>query len=360
MNGWNSMDRGLVRSGLDRLFLRRQATFWSRRLRPLWSRTDGRAEVVEIVDETHDTKTFWLRPPRSWAGHDAGQFVTVTCEVNGVATRRCYSLSSRPGEALVAITIKRVEGGLMSPWLHERVHVGDHLALSPASGDFTAPSATRAPLLFLTGGSGITPAMAILRDLTARGALPDTVFIHHARSPRDLAFADELRALAASHRQLSLHLLTDDVDGFFDEATFTALAPDFAARETYLCGPAPLMDRAAGLWDGGYTHTRLHAERFALPTTVATREAVGTPTQATLATSGRTLSLNGAGTLLEQLEQGGATPAHGCRIGICHTCKCIKRAGSVQNLLTGAISDAPNQLIQLCISRPRGDITLDL
>jgi stearoyl-CoA 9-desaturase NADPH oxidoreductase len=82
--------------------------------------------------------------------------------------------------------------------------------------------------------------------------------------------------------------------------------------------------------------------------------------QVRLARSGRDVVAKGAGSLLEQLERAGEHPAHGCRIGICHTCKCRKRSGTVQNLVTGEVSSEPDQEIQLCISVPRSDLEVDL
>jgi ferredoxin len=70
--------------------------------------------------------------------------------------------------------------------------------------------------------------------------------------------------------------------------------------------------------------------------------------------------LEGEGSLLERLERAGERPAHGCRIGICHTCKCRKQSGTVQNAVTGEVSSEPDQEIQLCISVPCSDLELGL
>jgi ferredoxin len=64
--------------------------------------------------------------------------------------------------------------------------------------------------------------------------------------------------------------------------------------------------------------------------------------------------------LLVAAEQAGLQPRYGCRMGICHTCSCVKRTGTVENVLTGEISSEPGERIQLCISRPRTDLTLEL
>ena len=82
--------------------------------------------------------------------------------------------------------------------------------------------------------------------------------------------------------------------------------------------------------------------------------------QVRLGRSERNVVAKGQGSLLEQLERAGERPAHGCRIGICHTCKCRKQSGTVQNLVTGEVSSEPDQEIQLCISMPRSDLELDL
>ncbi len=64
--------------------------------------------------------------------------------------------------------------------------------------------------------------------------------------------------------------------------------------------------------------------------------------------------------LLVAAEQAGLRPRYGCRMGICHTCSCVKRTGTVENVLTGEISSEPGERIQLCISRPRTELTLEL
>lgn len=361
-------DRGLAwRSGRSivarRLLLDRQAEFWMGELDPVRSLGEIRARVVEVVEETDDTKTFLLRPNAAWQGHRAGQFTPVDVEVNGVRVRRCYSISSPPGEALVSITVKRVPGGRVSTWLHEHTRRGDILRLGAAAGDFVLPAATPEKLLLLSGGSGITPVMSMLRDLAARDAMHDVAFVHHARSRADVIFDEELTELAARHAGLRLVLCLDDEPSAprgFEEARFANLVPDFAERSTFLCGPGPLMERAERLWESVGASDLLERESFApaIAPTLVVSSAEGV--QVRLARSDRAVAVKGQGTLLEQLELAGERPAHGCRIGICHSCKCRKQSGTVQNLVTGEVSSEPDQEIQLCISVPRSDLELDL
>ena len=350
-------------TAVRRLFLDRQAEFWMGELDPVRSMNEIRARVVELVEETEDTKTFVLQPNTAWPGHRAGQYTSIEVEIDGVRARRCYSISSAPGEALVSITVKRVSGGRVSSWLHEQVRTGDIVRLGAATGDFVLPTPTPAKILLLSGGSGITPVMSMLRDLAARDAIHDLVFVYYARSRADVIFAEELAYLAAGHPGLRLVLCLDDEASAprgFDEARFAKLVPDFAERSTFLCGPGPLMDRVEQLWEGAGASDLLERERFAPALTLAPVLAPTKEVQLRLARSGRDVVAGGAGTLLEQLERAGERPANGCRMGICHSCKCRKYSGTVQNLVTGKVSSEPDQEIQLCISVPHSDLELDL
>jgi len=165
-----------------RLMLDRQFEFWLGEIRPAWSIDELRARVVDVIDETHDVKTFVLAPNAAWPGHRAGQYVPVDVEIDGKRVRRCYSISSAPGER-IAITVKRVADGRVSTWVHERIQRGDVLPLGAPAGDFVVAEEAPGKLLLISGGSGVTPVMAILRDLAARGEVRDVVFVHCARRP---------------------------------------------------------------------------------------------------------------------------------------------------------------------------------
>ncbi|MBZ0233920.1 MAG: ferredoxin reductase, partial [Deltaproteobacteria bacterium] len=248
------MQTDLLRTVTRRLFLDRQAAFWLERLHPTWSPHELRARVVEVITETPDARTFVLRPNRHWAGHRAGQYTTVEVEIDGVRHRRCYSISSAPSDPRVAITVKRVAGGRVSPWLHEHVRPGHVLRLGPAAGDFgLAPDEPASPLLLIGGGSGLTPLMSILRDLVARDAVRDVVLVVHARRHDDVIFRRELDAIAARHDGLRLFVHLDDLD----EVRLARLVPDFATRTTLLCGPAGLMARVERMWAAAGASARL-------------------------------------------------------------------------------------------------------
>ena len=85
----------------------------------------------------------------------------------------------------------------------------------------------------------------------------------------------------------------------------------------------------------------------------------GAEGRVSFAASGREAANSGL-PLLEQAEDAGLAPEHGCRMGICNTCSCRKTAGTVRNVLTGKISSAGDEQIRICVSLPVGDVALDL
>ena len=342
-----------------RLFLDRHAEFWLGQLHGTWSLGEIRARVVEVVTEARDVKTFRLRPNRLWTGHRPGQYTAIAVDIDGVRVRRCYSISSAPDDRLIAITVKRVSGGRVSSWLHDHVRPGHLVRLDPAAGEFVLPEARPAGLLMLSGGSGITPVMSMLRALDAGDAVGDVTFVHYAHDPDDVIFGAELQAIAGRHLGLRLLLCP----GRFDEARLARMVPDFAARRTFLCGPAGLMRRVESMWAAAGAAPRLQLERFTAagdPPQTAGDDREARAVELRLARTGRTIAATTAGTLLEQLERAGERPPHGCRMGICHTCRCRKRSGTVRNRLTGRVSSEQDEEIQICISEPRSDVDLQL
>ena len=330
-----------------------------------WTLGSIRARVVEVIAETHDTKTFVLEPNGHWPGHVAGQFVPVEVDVEGVRNTRCYSLSSAPSRFTtahaprVAITVKRVAEGRVSTFLHEHLRYGQVVRLGLPSGDFVLPSPRPTKLLLVSGGSGVTPVMAILRSLVASGHVGDVVFVHAARSANDVIFRDELARLAGEHPQLRVITHLDDRSATRLDATKLAdLVPDWAERHTMLCGPAGMMESLAPHWARAGLSRRLQMERFVAPPRPGAAPGTTPRVMLTMLPTGKVAVSEGGATLLEALEAAGETPAFGCRMGICNTCVCRKKSGVVEDSVTGALSSEPDEDIRLCTTRARSDIEL--
>src|ERR1043166_162247 len=160
----------VVATAWRRWFLDRHAEFWLRELGTIWSLGAARARVVDVIDETADTRTLVLAPGRRWPGHRAGQYVPIEIEVDGARVRRCYSISSggaAPGARRIGITVRRVPGGRASAALHQ-LRRGAVVGLGTPAGDFVLDAPVPPQLLLVGGGSAITPVMAMSRDPAAR------------------------------------------------------------------------------------------------------------------------------------------------------------------------------------------------
>lgn len=327
-------------------------------LHPMLSLTKVKARVVKVIDETATTKTFVLQPNALWNGAQSGQFIRVQVEIDGRLTERNYSLSS-PGDAkFLAITVKRLPGGLVSNHLHTKVTVGTVLTISQASGEFVLPSPLPQKMLLLSAGSGITPVMSQLRELQQKNYQGDVIFLHACRSTDEAIFAAELHRIADDFPALTLMTHITANKGRLDARALLASVPDLAERATWICGPAEWMDTVAALWQTEAISAPLHSERFAAAPLKPSQP--GTPVSVAFTASGKTFTTQGSDPLLMQAERAGLTPKQGCRIGICRSCQCFKTSGTVENRQTGEISSAPNELIRLCISSARSDVALDL
>ena len=335
-------------------------------LHPMLSLSEVRVRVVRVIDESVDTKTFVLQPNSLWKVAKAGQFVRLRLEMDGRRVERVYSLSSRPGARRLAITVRRQGCGLVSNYLHSAVKAGDVLTISQIaigimskSQGLIADGIHSLSDLLLSAGSGITPVMAMLRDLQARNFQGDLIFFHVCRTPEEFIFSQQLQTIAAAFPALKLIVHYSHSAGRFGVDMLKSTVPDLTERETWVCAPRALMDAVHQLWDDANINVPLHSERFAAPAFLPTT-AVGTPVAVEFVASGKTFVTSGCDPLLVQAERAGLAPKHGCRIGICRSCQCTKTRGTVENLQTGEISSTPNELIRLCISAARSDVALDL
>ncbi|MEV4725761.1 globin domain-containing protein [Micromonospora humida] len=195
-------------------------------------------------------------------GFVPGQYVSVAVDLDGGRGRqiRQYSLSGRPDADHWRITVKRVRGtagapdGLVSGFLHDHVGPGDVLRLSPPFGEVSAV-AGQGPLLLVSAGIGLTPAMSALAHLAATTPDRPVVLAHADRDGAAHAHRADLVELHARLPRLRLRLWYEEITG--DDAPalpaevsrgridpeLIPLSPD---AHVHLCGPLPFMNRVRG------------------------------------------------------------------------------------------------------------------
>lgn len=321
---------------------------------PTWTLGDSRAKIVTVRKQTSRSVTLGLVPNAAFAAEPApraGQYVNLTVEVDGRRQTRFYSPANAEGDRLMELTIGLHDGGVVSQHLYRHARVGMVVGLDGIGGDFTLPVARPQRVLFVSGGSGITPVMSMLRTMRDEGSDREIAFVHYARTREEACYREELdtmpgiRVLHGYSRQPEAGQLT----GYFDANHLAAAMPD--ADAVFVCGPTALVDAVKALRPDARSESFVPPV-FAVPTRASGATVAFADSRVDVIDDGRSL--------LEQAEAAGLSPQSGCRMGICHTCTRRKTSGAVKNLITGAVSTADEEDVQICVSTPVGDVQLAL
>ena len=208
---------------------------------PTWTVGEARAKVVAVQRQTPRSVTLTLQPNQAFAGFRAGQHINLTVEIDGRRRTRWYSPASAEGAAFIELTVGRHDGGLVSTYLCDHARPAMVVELDSVGGDFTLPGGPPAArprrVLFVSGGSGITPVMSMLRTLRAQRFDGEIAFIHYARSVEEACYRDELAAMANVRVLHGYTRSTEgaDLDGHFGPDHLAAAMPEPDA--VYVCGP---------------------------------------------------------------------------------------------------------------------------
>ncbi|WP_329130205.1 2Fe-2S iron-sulfur cluster-binding protein [Streptomyces sp. NBC_01476] len=298
-----------------------------------------------------------------------GQFFTLVADIGGRPVRRAYSASSAPGSSRLEVTVKHVEGGRFSGYVHRSLRAGDRLAVRGPSGSFHTEPQPPDEIVLVAAGSGVTPMMSMIRTrLADRQGRDRIALLYSSRSTDEIIFAEELTRLAKDHpgRLSVTHVLTSrdgriEADGV--RRWITGLAP---ARDAhyYTCGPEPLMDAVQGVLAGlGVPAGLVHQERFA--SAAGTGAEVTVPREMTVEEDGHavgTVVVEPGQTLLDAGLAAGLPMPYSCTVGNCGDCMVRLRSGEVTqnepNCLTP--QQRADGYVLACVSCPLSKVTLDI
>jgi len=323
---------------------------------------------------------------------------TAPAQADGTVVRRTYTLSSGPADSTYRISVKRE--GRVSRHLHDTLRVGSVLEARAPAGRFTLDAHERRPAVLLAAGVGITPMMAMLRDIVYEGMrtrrMRPTWLFQAARTLGERAFGDELDYL----EQVSggainvVRALSDprgaqaskdyDHEGRIDIALLRDTLP-FDDYDFYLCGPAAFMQSLYdGLRDLNIADERIHAEAFgpasmqrrraeqpakaagasasaaasagagadSAANAAPARAAADQPTPVIFAKSAKEARWTpGSGSLLELAEARGLAPEFSCRAGSCGSCRTRIVEGVVSYANQPEFETAGNEAL-ICCSVP--------
>ena len=204
------------------------------------SDTGKNAKVIRFVSENGYLPPF-----------EAGQYINIFTEIDGVRTSRPYSISSSPKQrAYYEITVARIKDGFVSDFFLDDVKVGDRFEANGPAGVFRfQPVFHSKKSLFLAGGSGITPFLSMTREIVDAALNRDIVMLYGCRSSKAALYDEELRAYSEKYPNFKYHLIVSDEDdswngetGFIDRNLIMRLVPDYAERTCYICGPQVMND----------------------------------------------------------------------------------------------------------------------
>jgi ring-1,2-phenylacetyl-CoA epoxidase subunit PaaE len=214
------------------------------------------------VNETKDAISVVFEHPKNRINYKAGQFLTLIVPVQGKEVRRAYSLCSSPfADTDLAVTVKRVDQGLMSNWLADNLKVGDVLKVMEPMGQFTTEfdQKRKRHLVMFAGGSGITPMMSIIKSILLQEPQSIVSLIYCNRDIDSIIFKSTLEGLETKYegRLHVIHILDNapmnwqGYSGLLNHDMLTRLferIPDWGNETTYLmCGPEGMMKNVESL-----------------------------------------------------------------------------------------------------------------
>jgi len=208
-----------------------------------------------------------------WSGHLPGQHIDMRLTApDGYQAARSYSLAAPAAGGRLEVTIQRIAGGEVSPFLVEDFAVGDQVEVrGPFGGWFVWRPDAVAPVLLVAGGSGVVPLMSMVRARDGVNSAPFRL-VYSVRSPDDRIYADELhrRLKQDDHLDLAyIYTRTSPADDPRMPGRLRAedLVSDRWGPESsptcYVCGPTGFVEAVASLLvTAGHDPKQIRTERF--------------------------------------------------------------------------------------------------
>ena len=232
--------------------------------------------VVSTRTETPTGRSITIDVP-GWPGNIAGQHVDVRLSApDGYQAVRSYSIASAGDDEWLQLAVDRLPDGEVSPYLVDELQNGDQLELrGPLGGWFVwrpevdgVPQTTDVQLI--GGGSGIVPLVAMIRAHAASGSSAKFRLLYSVRTPEDVFFADELKALAGDTLEITWVYTRQAPEGWPTPAgrvTLDALRdatfPASGSPAVFVCGPTGFVESVATwLVELGHEPASVKTERF--------------------------------------------------------------------------------------------------
>jgi ferredoxin-NADP reductase/predicted pyridoxine 5'-phosphate oxidase superfamily flavin-nucleotide-binding protein len=347
-----------------------RSRIWAEPLSAAWSGLRS-FRISSTRDENPEVKSFNLEPlDAAPIGEiQPGQYVTIA--VPGDATqpprRRNYSVSGRPADRMIRISVRKVSDDGLSGLLHG-LSAGDEVQVGVPAGRFVFKSPPQRSVVFVSAGVGITPLLPMLQTVVAECAERYVWFVHAARDTNYHLFADEVRELSERSggrvKLLSAYSRatedeTCDHRGRIDAELLDRLVPATDA-DFYICGPDAFMaSLRKGLVALGADTDNIHFEAFGASGEGMAEKLAGLPDRKIVFTgSGKEVTWQPtSGSLLDLALSNGIKVQYSCRNGDCQSC-IQKLVSGVADYPMGELPVLAEDQILLCQAVPKSDMVL--
>lgn len=290
---------------------------------------------------------------------NAGQYITIQQEINGVDVRRSYSLSSCPGEG-IEIGVRRIENGVMSTFLTKDLKKGDSLNVMPPTGNFSLDlTCETSHYVAFCAGSGITPIISMIKQVLTKDSDSYFTLIYGNKTKSSMMFLDDLVRLERDYQsQLFIHYVfsredvVDCLKGRIDSMLLQEIFKSSNLKDAnsyFLCGPGEMINNTNQfLLDLGINQSKINFERFYTEELPKKNEqensdiATEILSNVTVSVDGDDfsfeLSTNGK-TILDAAMDAGADVPFSCKGGVCCVCKAKVIEGEVKMDNNFSLSD---------------------
>jgi ring-1,2-phenylacetyl-CoA epoxidase subunit PaaE len=307
-----------------------------------------------------------------------GQNITIRKNINGVETRRSYSICNAPHENELKVAVKKVSGGIFSSLANDTLKPDDLLEVMPPSGKFSTKSSA-GNFLAIAAGSGITPIISIIKHVLKTDAGSSFTLIYGNKSRSSIIFFEELESLKNKYMQrlnfiniLSRERTDAAINyGRINEEKLIELKKMVSFNsfnDIFLCGPEEMIFTTAKYFENmGIKKSKIHFELFTTPGQKHTTESLPKSNDDASPKSNISVKLDGRSfdfalaydndSILDAALKQGADLPYACKGGVCCTCRAKLIEGKVKMDVNYALEDEELEqgFILTCQSHPLTD-----
>jgi len=330
--------------------------------------------VTKIVKETEHAVTIFFKNNSflKRINYKPGQFITLKIPINGRIENRVYSFSSSPLiEKELKITVKRVNGGLVSNYLNDTLKIGDSIDVEkPAGNFFIIPDKNaRNQYVLFAGGSGITPIYSILKSVLSKELHSNVLLVYANKDIKDIIFFEELNVFKEQYSNrlkieyiLNENTNTDFYSGFLNEVMLENILRKnkltFSNYKYMVCGPVGYMDVVVEiLKNKKIQNNQIKLERFNNPEVKLYSNGVASTVTIIYNNETHKISVPNNKTILQQVIYENIELPYSCRSGACSTCKASCISGEVSMIEGHFLEDkeVDSGKILTCVSYPKSE-----